>query len=446
METNNRKSITLFQLNKYAFRNLTRNKVKNLILIVTITAGLLAYVFLNSLLLGMRENSVKLLLRYEMGAIQIMNEQYFVDNKNPIEDTVPFPKELEDELSAQGFKTSPLLFANGSVNLPSPPYPAEGSFFFNVMAIDTERDMFMQKSLQEKIFFPSSPPLIADLLANEGVLISTWLAERISAEIGHPLILVTKGRGGFVEQLDLEITGIFDTTDARVDRTTIIISYATAEDYLFLDGEYTTINLIRNFNVPDSKILTQDKQRVQKAISTRLSTHLQTKVNSYTWDEVEIQRNDKIAWDYPQGMAYLYTIFIFIIAATGIANSIFMNIKSRHRAIGTMQAFGMTQYQVMILYILEMFFVGVISSIFAIIGGIGLMAFLVNIGLDYTAMMQESTFGLITTGVIYGSWDMGVFFNTTIIGIVFTVAIGTWIVWRMKKQYSNVIDLLRAQT
>lgn len=437
------KSLSMSQLFHYAWRSFLRNKRKNIILIITVAMGIISFIFLSSFLKGSDEQSVKAVITHESGEIQVLHPNYFDDPLFPIDDTIAFPQSVQDSLATQGWKASPQQRFFVNIVLPSPPYAVNGTIRHTVLAVDFSRDTYYQdilsSSLQKKSQNTNS---IAELLQGDSVVISAWLANQISAKVGYPLILVTKGKGGFFEQLELEITGIIDTTYPQLDRAVVFMSYETANNYVLLDNEYTTINFIKHLQVPSENTLSLHKEQIQEAFSQENVSSAIAK----SWRDIQVQRYQRVIWEYPQSLSLIYLVFIFIIAAAGMTSNTSMNIISRHKEIGTMQAFGMTKQHIMILYTMEMCLVGIIASIVACISGIGLMALLVNKGLDYSIFFQESTFGYPSSGILKGSWNYLALLQGSCIGIGFTTTLGFFIVWRMKKQYSNVIEMLRART
>lgn len=413
-------------------------------LIITITAALIAYIFFDSLLLGLKNETRKNAVLYENGLVQLINKNYFEDLRFPVDDTIDFSDEQQRRLREVGWKASPYLQFLGNIVLQSPPFPENGSLPFGITAFDFKRDEFMQNLLADGLIATKNNVdmvRLIDMLDNEdGVLISEWFADKISAEIGYEFSVITKGHGGFAEQLDLEIVGIFKTPNAVFNRSTMIMSYFNANDYLVADA-YTGVNLLKSVtaNVPNNAQVKAMAQNVQKMVGD-FNEHVVAK----TWFEVQ-ERYGTMVMDFPQGMALIYTIFILIIAAAGISNSTVMNIMTRNKEIGTMEAFGMSVSEVAWLYTLEMLIVGIVASVIAIVVGLGLMAFLVHVGLDYTNMMKESTFGF-STLVIHGAWDFPVLFKASILGIVFTLVVELIVMSRMKKQYINIVDMLRART
>lgn len=444
-------SISFVQLFRYSFRSFLRNYKKNIVLMVTVAAGLLSYIFINSLLVGIKEQSIKNIIKFETGSIQLMHQKYYESILYPIDDTISFPPSLQNSLSQEGWKSSPQLRFNTDIVMQSPPFRTDGTLHFSVLAIDLARDEFMFDELLPYITSTINKDNkfrtnLQQELDQDGVIMGKWLANRLEAKVGYPITLITKGKGGFFEQIELEIVGIIDSPDSRLNREYLIMSYACANDYLLAD-EYTTVNLIQQFNVPNDTKLQQDFLTIQKILNQSQTIHPNTSnTQAYLWKPIQTKRYNTISWDYSSGIAFIYMVFIFIIAAAGISNNVAMNIVSRKKEIGTMQAFGMTTKQLIILYTLEMFFVGVIASIIACVAGIGLMSFLVNTGLDYTAMLKESTFGIPTSGILYGSWVFQSLLTASIIGICFTLTIGLLVMIRLKQQYTNTIEMLRAHT
>ena len=81
-------------------------------------------------------------------------------------------------------------------------------------------------------------------------------------------------------------------------------------------------------------------------------------------------------------------LVFFILASTVIVNTTMMVIYERMREIGTVAAMGMTPREIVRLFFLEAFYIGVIAAFIGVMLGIGITIPLSKVGIDLTQSMQ----------------------------------------------------------
>ena len=90
---------------------------------------------------------------------------------------------------------------------------------------------------------------------------------------------------------------------------------------------------------------------------------------------------------------------VFVIAAVGVSNTMLMAVFERMRELGTMRALGMGDRQT------------------------ALVAWMVNVGLDYTSISRQMDFGYRISGVFRGAWDPQAMVRAFVLGILIAVAV-----------------------
>jgi ABC-type antimicrobial peptide transport system permease subunit len=80
---------------------------------------------------------------------------------------------------------------------------------------------------------------------------------------------------------------------------------------------------------------------------------------------------------------------LFLLAFLGISNTILLAILERTKEIGMMRAMGMTDSQMLLVYMLEAGFLGFFGAIFGIIAGCLINYPMVKYGVDVSAMADS---------------------------------------------------------
>jgi len=135
----------------------------------------------------------------------------------------------------------------------------------------------------------------------------------------------------------------------------------------------------------------------------------------HTWQEymAEYLGYEAIQTGAPQVIAFLLLLLSFL----GISNTILLSILERTKEIGMMRAMGMTDGQMILTYMLEAGFIGVIGSILGIIVGCITNYPMVKYGLDFTAMgdLLSNGIGFRTTAVFRSVWNIPIIIGSGIV-------------------------------
>jgi ABC-type lipoprotein release transport system permease subunit len=182
-------------------------------------------------------------------------------------------------------------------------------------------------------------------------------------------------------------------------------------DYgMMLEGMVTEL-IIREKNAPDSRLPGKSESGpvITEALKRGLASSglsLPDDLAVRTWDEymADYLGYEAIQTGAPQFLAFL----LFILSFLGISNTILMAILERTKETGMMRAMGMTDKQLIMTYMLEAGFLGIIGSILGIILGSLINYPVVKTGIDFSAMADTLSggIGFRTTGVFRSVWNI----------------------------------------
>jgi ABC-type lipoprotein release transport system permease subunit len=378
-----------------AFKNLTRYKRRTLITAGAIAFGLMMYIFIDSLLLGLEVESVRNLKWYETASARILNKDYWEDRfQRPLDINIPDPDNIISKLEAQGIAATKRIEFSGDLILNSDDFGEDGNMSVLITAIDPVRDFQVFEfadTLQEGRFLEGN---------EDAVLIGSWLAEDIGAEVGFWITIVTRGNGGFYEAMDLEIVGIINCPNPNVNRTMIMMPIDAADEYLAMEGASTEVNI----KLPESADVEAEVLRIQSMLNGDGLTVMSWKLMAADYLAiVEAKR----------GGTGMILFLIFLIAAVGISNTMLMAIFERIKELGMMRSLGMSDGKIRMAFMIEAAGIGLIGSIIGIILGIMVNIFLVNYGIDYGDMYRDQDIGYRVQAIIRGAWNfktMGIAF------------------------------------
>ena len=390
---------------KMAFKNLFRHKRRTAITSIAIAVGLALFILIDSMLVGIEEDSTHNLVLYETGSARIMDQQFWDEHENlPLKHSIDNPQPILENLEAAGIAATPRTVFSGELVMRRDPYPEDGSIQARIIAIDPNRDPEV---------FRIDETLSAGRFLEEDrleVVIGEWLAEDIEAEVGYPLTIITRTKGGFFQTIDVEIVGLVNTPNPVVNRTGIFMPIQTADYYLQMEGSVTQIDTSFAYQAD------VDRQTA-KIRAAALQNRPDLKVVDW-----KILGKDFVALAAAKSAGSKVILFlVFIIAAVGISNTMLMSVYERVREIGMLRALGMRRREIRLAFLIEAGGIGLIGASVGVLVGVLLNIPLVNIGIDYSALMRDADMGYRITGIMRGLWSVPTILTAFFTGVFLSV-------------------------
>jgi len=408
-----------------AWKNLSRYRKRTIITAAALAFGLGLYIFMDSMLMGAEIESERNLIWYETASARIMHQDYWAEKDSlPLKYALDNTDELLAKLDKEGIAATPRTVFFGEIIMLKDPYPEDGSMFTKIFAIDpaTDEDVFeFKKTIEAGRYLEPG---------EEGVMLGSWLAEDIGAEIGFPLTIVTRGRDGYKQTIDVEVVGIINCPNPYINRASLFIPLDTADYYLAMEGGVTEIDLkYKDYNEAEK-------------VSIELEKKLGKDLNGWVILPWQILAKDYVMFsEMKKGGSSIFLLLVFVIAAVGVSNTMLMAVFERERELGMMRAMGMKDSQVKTAFFIEAAGIGVIGSICGIILGVILDFWLVNWGIDFSFMMRQVDSGYRISGIFYGAWNFTTMIQALIIGVFMTVGVAYFPIRRGLKL--EITDCLR---
>ena len=386
-----------------AMKNLARYKRRTAITAIAIALGLMMYLIVDSMLLGIEQESERNLIWYETSSIRIHQKAYWPDRLLlPLEEGIEKPQSVIDLLKKAGYTATERTMFKADMILYSDDFGEDGNLSVMVTAIDPGQD-------NEVFHFEDT--LVEGRLLNKGdqdaLLMGSWLAEDIGAKVGYWVTLVTRGNGGFFEAVDLQIVGIVNCPNPNVNRTLLMMDKDVAGSILGMDQGVTEIDIL----LPNRADLDSEVMKIQTALNTA------------GLDDLEARSWRDLAKDYlaiaeaKRGGTGIILFLVFIIAAVGISNTMLMAMYERTRELGMMRALGMKDSHIRLAFIFEAGGIGLLGALVGIaLGALGNI-FMVNVGIDYGSLLRDMDFGYRIQSIIRGTWSIKSFVITFVSGI-----------------------------
>ena len=392
------------ELLSMAGRNLSRHKRRTVVTAIALAVGVGLYIAMNSLMTGFTNLADQNMKDYETGSAGFFAHGYWDEREQyPLDKLIEQPQQLIAAMDEQNIPAAPRTTFRGELIVHYDPFPEDGSLPMGFTAIDPERDgqvFELRDNIRAGRWLESG----------EEVIIGGWLAERLGAQVGYTVSVTARTRDGFRQLMDLEIVGIYQTSNPMTDRHTVFVPLDLAEDYLEMQGAVTAIYTLLPEQIPG----TADLQPLQDIYA---SSGMQNEVELLGFTdmtaeflEIEEMKDQSTA---------IIMFLLAIIAVVGISNTMLMSVLERQKEIGMMRSIGFRNGEIRRIFMYEAAGIGIIGATAGLVLGSSLVLLLTNYGIDYGELMESTDLTAFRfEGVLYGVWDVPAMFSVALFAIV----------------------------
>jgi putative ABC transport system permease protein len=410
---------------KIAIRNVRRHIRRTLLSAVTIAAGLLVFIYMKSIFSGMDRAAIDNMISLSVSSVKVHTRAYDEDREAyPLEHGIENHENIASFLQSRPRVTAvtPRTQFLGELSNYRDAVPVVGT----IVEPATDTAVFDLTTYLEGSFF-----------TDEGrgqVVLGSDLARELGVGVGDYITLYALTRYESRNADEFEIAGLLNTTDPAINKSSVLITYATADDLLDLEGLVTELDVALQRRAHFGKMV-KDMHQVRDAVSEEFAG-----LKVYTFQELGAGFLEMSQAKQAYGMGFM--AIILLIAGVGIFNTVLMSVYERIREVGVLRAHGMKPREVTTLFLLEGVLTGVLGSLLGIAAGIGLNWYLVEVGfpMDQFAKGMDTT-GMPVWGTLYGEWSISAFVFAAAFGIG-SATLASWIPAR-KASRLQVTDALR---
>lgn len=351
------------KLTDIAIRNIKRNKKRSILSFTATALATFAIVFMFSFLGGFGKDIRDVAFNYNTGEVLIRHIDF--DEKSfsldrAVDNYKEVLKILERDYESLSFSPR--------INFPSTVLDDDKSYISFGVAVDfSNEESYL--NLSDKIIKGKMPTKPKEVIMGHG------LAKELNLDIGDKFTPITTTRKGASTGITFQVAALGKFEDPAFSNKTFIVSLDKLSEMLRMKGAISDI-LVKG--VGDRKI-----NRTVRRMNTTLGVYGFNTIRAYSWKDVGV------SFSFYQMADFTYTIvgiLFFFLASTVIANTMLMAVFERRREIGTITSLGMTDLEVIRLFFLEAFFLGVIGAGIGVVVGSLLVLPLSIIGLDLTSM------------------------------------------------------------
>jgi ABC-type antimicrobial peptide transport system permease subunit len=221
--------------------------------------------------------------------------------------------------------------------------------------------------------------------------------------------------------IDAKVVGTVNSPDPVNNYNIAYIPLDVLQDEagMMLEGHITEL-IIRDkkMTAADMTSKIETKEAILASLNAALASQGQTippELDVFQWEDYS---EDYLGYESMEnGSTKILSIILFFLAFIGISNTMLLAILERSKEIGMMRAMGMTDAQLVVTYMLEAGFLGLIGSALGIVLSCILNYPMVKYGLDFSEMMEQmgGNMGYRIAGNFRGTWRPATIIGTGIV-------------------------------
>lgn len=356
-----------------AWRNIWRNKIRSLVIMMSIAIGLFAGIMVLSLYKGMLRSRVKTVIYSEVGHLQLHDKHfkndyepiYTIKNGEAIANTIQKYPEVK-AVAKRSITMGMLTTTTGSAGI-------------QINGVETGEEVLVSQ-LDKKIikgnFFDTSK-------LNQ-ILIGNKLASKMKLKLGNKLVLTFTDIENNIVSAAFRVSAIFESDNAPLDEKNVYIRKQALNAILGIGDQLHEICILLNKD--------EDLLFFQKKLQLQYKNYL-----IESWKEISPE-SDLMVYTVDITSYIIISIILFALAF-GIINTMLMAVLERTKEIGMMMALGMNKFKLFMLIFSETVFLTTAGMPFGIFFGWAVSNYYHTYGIDWVSRGKEmmNSFGFNTT-------------------------------------------------
>lgn len=400
---------------KVAWRNIWRNPLRSLIVLVSIILGIWSGLFVISFSYGLNNQRVAEAIYSTTSHIQIYNPQFEQEERviYDIHDVPEITRILDEEEHVKAYSVRTVF--NGMIQ------SATASRGMRMMGIDPDQEKTVSTNytkLKEGTWFEPGKK-------RNPIIIGQRLAEVMKVRLGSKVVLTFQDVENNIISARFTVTGIYKTANSKLDE---LLVYAQKSDLAPLIGG----------NLDHEIAILVDETPMAVEVANDLQAKLPDDAVK-NWKEIapELGYADEL-----MAVSLLLVMAIIMLALMfGIINNMLMAILERKRELGMLQAIGMNKPRIFSMIVIETIFIGLVAGPIGMLLGWLSVIYFASVGIDLSMFGKGlESFGISTQ--IYPELDS--WFYGAIGAMVFGMALLASIYPAIKALRLNPVEAIRA--
>jgi len=382
---------------RLAWRNIWRHRRRTLIVVLSIGFTMALMMFYDGLIAGFEDaiygNAIKVL----GGNIQI----HAIGYQDKAAQTPLLPLANDQAVVNAALAQPEVAAASRRINTGGLVSNRAGSFAVAITGIEPEKELpinLLAQHVSAGRFLTAADQDVA--------FIGKGLAVAMNVAVGDRFTLAGQATHSQMRQRTMTVGGIYDVGMPDIEKHTIYISLAEAQDLYGLSGQSTEVAVSLKHIGQEPAVIGALKPTLPGYEMTSWQTN---------FPEMESAINTK------GGAMTLFGIIIMFIVGIGILNLLLMAVFERTREIGLLGALGLKPGQISILFILEGAMMGLVGVAVGAALGLLINASMGIVGMDFTQFSSMTTYMALVSGKIYPTLGLEKLASHVILVLVITV-------------------------
>ncbi|MBN1199081.1 MAG: ABC transporter permease [Bacteroidales bacterium] len=385
---------------KIAWRNLWRNKRRTLITSASVFFALFLALLMRGFQLGSYDLMVYNIVHAYSGYFQVHANGYWDDKiiNNSFEFTPEIRQAVTEVPEIDGYALRLESFALGSFGMQT-----KGVLVTGIIPEEENELTGLRKKLVEGNY------LLPD---DDGALVSQKLAKYLRISPGDTLVLIGQGFHGMSAAGIFPVRGIVHFPSPDLDNRMIYLSLPASQGLFSAENRLTSIS----FNLQAGANYEQVANRLREKLSPEIFEVM-------TWKEMMPDVVQQIQADNASGLIMLS--ILYMIVGFGIFGTILMLFSERTKEFGMMIAIGMQKFKLIRVVVAELFLVGLLGLVAAVLAAIPLLYYFHIHPIPITGEMAETTIQMGFEPIMPSAWEFSYFMgqSLTIVVIMLVVMI-----------------------
>ncbi len=315
-------------LSRLAWRNLWRNHRRTLIMLLAITLGTWAMIFMTALMRGMVSQMVSDGISALPGHVQVHHPDYRDDPS--IANLINVPdSEVIERFGGAGF----LQWAS-RVRVPAvitSEYDSRGVTLIGVDPALEDGMTFVDYNEVEGRFLES--------VDDKGIVIGRKLANTLNTEVGKRVVVMSQDPDNEIADRGFRVVGLFTASVTSFEEQFIFAGKATTQTMLRIGDQVSEIAVLGD----DYRDVEAEYEKTLKLISDGVEVQRWTEIDRFLGTMLGVM----------DGFVLVWIVVIFLALSFGLVNTLVMAVFERVREIGLMLALGMRPINILGQIVLE---------------------------------------------------------------------------------------------
>jgi len=386
---------------KLGLKNLTRQKRRNILIILVIAFAFSSYLLMDSLMNGMEEMSFDNIKNYDTGNIQVAYPEYWEDREELLlENLIYLNQDMEESINSTDglLGVSPELRFKANLN--------NGIDEISVRGVGISIEKYNQVFGTKNYVVEGSMFAPGELKAVIGVR----LAELMDLKVSDYITLLVRTKDDTFNTIDIEIAGLVRAPNPMINNGIVFVPLEVAQKALNVGNAVSMITL---------KTVSGDEDKVTKELTDSFKNK-NLDLKAYSWKE---SASSVIALSAAKkgGIGAILSV-VLLIGMLGIINNVILSALERTSEIGMMKALGMREWEIVFVFMVEATGIGILGGLTGCLLGYAGVSALVKYGFSIAYIGGDgSEFGIPILDKIYGAWNYPAFSFLFILGVVIAV-------------------------